>query len=127
MSLSELEQHILAYYVGDAADQLDIAGRFYPYSELVFVIGDKIEVATRPFGRKVRSQNKGPATALLDRMIEQGAFSTTRNDFGGTMHQFQPAAYKQALGEWRGSDPILQQARAGGDRFWKDRFAALAG
>lgn len=125
MSLNELEQHVCAYYVQGAANDLNIAGRFYPYSELVFIIADKIEVATRPFGRKVRSQNKGPATAFLDHMIAKGAFTTTKNDFGGTMHQFQPPTYKQALRELQESDPILQEAGAAGEDFWQDAFARL--
>jgi hypothetical protein len=31
------------------------------------------------------------------------------------------------LREWQESDPLIQQAKAGGETFWQDRFAALAG
>jgi hypothetical protein len=127
MSLSDLEQHVLAYYLEGAADDLNLAGRFYPHAELVLIVGDKIEVATRRFGRKVRSQTRAPATAFVDRMIADGAFSTKQNDFGGTMHQFQAPAYKQALRAWQADDPILREAQGGGEGFWPDRFAALAG
>ena len=125
--MNELEHHVFAYYVQSAANDLNIAGRFYPRSELVFIIADKIQVATRKFGRKVASQDKAAAIAFLDHMIDKGAFSTKQNDFGGTMHQFQTATYKQALRDLQESDPIVQQAIADGDSFWLDKFAALTG
>jgi hypothetical protein len=127
VSLSHVEENVLAYYVSGAAGDLSVAPRWYPHGELILIVADKIEVALRPFGRKVRSQNKGPAAAFLDYMIAKGAFSTTTNDFGGTMHQFQGQAYKQALEEWRSSDPIIGQAQAAGEGFWQERFAALGG
>lgn len=125
--MNELEHHVFAYYVQGAANDLNIAGRFYPRSELVFIVADKIQVATRKFGRKVASQDKAAATAFLDHMIEKGAFSTKQNDFGGTMHQFQTPAYKQELKALQENDPIVRQAKEGGEGFWQDRFAALSG
>ena len=127
MDLNELEQNLLAFYVGGAARDLNIAPRWYPHGELILIVGDKIEVAARPFGRKVRAASKAAATTFVDRMIAQGAFTTQKNDFGGTMHQFQPAPYKQALANWGEADPILQQAQATGEGFWQDRFASLTG
>jgi hypothetical protein len=125
--MNELERNVFAYYVQGAANELDIAGRFYPKSELAFVIADKIQVATRKFGRKVSTKDKAVAAAFLDHMIEKGAFTTKQNDFGGTMHQFQTPLYKQELKALQESDPIVQEAKAGGDSFWQDKFAALSG
>ncbi len=47
MSLSDLEQHILAYYVAGAAKDLTAAPRFYPFGELILIVEDKMQVATR--------------------------------------------------------------------------------
>ena len=126
MSLSDLEQHVLAYYVATGANELSLAPRRYPHGELVLIVGDKIEVACRPFGRKVRAASKAAAAAFVERMIGEGAFTTQANDFGGTMHQFQPGAYKQAVASWQAGDPLIQQAAAD-EGFWRDRFAALTG
>jgi hypothetical protein len=125
VSLSDLEQHVLAYYVATAAKELSIAPRWYPHGELILIVGDKIEVGLRPFGRKVRAASKAAAAAFVDRMIAEGAFTTQKNDFGGTMHQFQPASYKQAVANWQSSDPLIGQAADDGS--WQSRFAALTG
>lgn len=127
MSLSELEQHVFAYWVAGPAKELNIAGRFYPRGELVMIIADKVQVATRKFGRQVHSKSTAAATAFVDQMIEKGAWSTKQNDFGGTMHQFQPEPYRNAIAELQASDPVVQKAVAGGEGYWDQSFSRLAG
>ncbi|MEP7222104.1 MAG: hypothetical protein ABI673_05490 [Novosphingobium sp.] len=39
MSLSEIETHAIAYYTATAANDLSIAGRWYPHGEPILVIG----------------------------------------------------------------------------------------
>ncbi len=125
MNLTELERHILACYVADAAAGLNMVGRFWPYGELVLIIEDKLQLATREFGFRVTSRAGPIAKAFLDQMIAAGAFSTQQNDFGGTMHQFQADAYRRFLRELRESDPIIRKAQDAGPGFWAAAFAAL--
>ena len=127
MSLSELEQHVLAYYVANGAKEFAMVGRFFPYGELKLVIADKIQVATRKFGRKATMVTPTVAAAFLDLMIERGAFSTKTNEFGGTMHQFQAKEYQELLKDRQASDPIIQKAQAGGADYWQESFAELTG
>ncbi len=121
--LTPLEAHVTAYYLSDAANTLDISGRFYPHGELVMIIADKMQVATRKFGRKAGAATRGAATAFVDHMIAAGAWTTKKNDFGGTMHQFQGEAYRAALKAMQASDPVL--ASVNDD--WEGAFAALTG
>lgn len=125
MNLSELERHILACYVADAAAGLNMVGRFWPYGELVLILEDKIQLATREFGFRVTSRAGPVARALLDQMIAAGAFSTQQNDFGGTMHQFQADACRKFLQQLRETDPIIRKAQDAGPGFWAAAFAAL--
>ena len=125
MSLTQLEQTLFAHYAAHGANDLAPATRWYPYGELVMIIEDKVKVGARKFGFKVTGKAKTAATAFLDHMLEKGAWATTQNEFGGTMHQFQAASYKAALAELQASDPIIQAAAAGGEAFWADTFAAL--
>ena len=125
MSLSELERHILAYFVAVHAAEFNIANRFYPYGELVLVWEDKLGVATRKFGARVRARAKPVATAWLDLMIERGAYSSKANDFGGTMHSFQAEEYRRLVGELKASDPLIRRAEARGGDFWEAAFAEL--
>ena len=124
MSLTDLEAHVLAYYVDGAANTLDISGRFYPHGELVMIIADKIQVATRKFGRKANAGSRAAAAAFVDHMIERGAWSTKTNDFGGTMHQFQGDAYKAALKALQESDPAVADLRTAADPAGHDRRRA---
>ncbi|MFA7601538.1 MAG: hypothetical protein WCY29_00900 [Novosphingobium sp.] len=127
MSLTELEQHAYAYYVATDAAQFSAAPRFYPYGELTLIFADKIQVATRKFGRQVHSRANVVAGALIDKLIAAGAYSTTQNEFGGSMHQFQEPAYKAFLKAEQEADPIIQQAKAQGSAFWDQAFARLTG
>jgi hypothetical protein len=125
MSLSELEEHVLAYYLENGAADLNMVGRFWPRGELVLVIEDKVQLATRKFG--VRANLAGPkvARALLEILIERGAFSTVKGDHGSTMHQYQKDAYRTCIGELQASNPIIAKARAAGPGWWDEAFAAL--
>jgi hypothetical protein len=127
MSLTELEQHVYAYYVATDAGQFSAAPRFYPHGELTLIFADKVQVATRKFGRSVHSKSKAAAVALIDKLIEAGAYSTKQNEFGGSMHQFQEPAYKAFLKAERESNPIIKQAKDGGAEFWEAAFARLTG
>jgi hypothetical protein len=127
MSLTELEHHVYAYYVATDAAQFQAAPRFYPHGELILIIADKVEVATRKFGRKATAKANTAAAALLDKLVASGAYSTKQNEFGGTMHQFQADAYKAFLGDEQQNDPIIQQARAAGPEFWEQAFTRLTG
>jgi hypothetical protein len=125
MSLTELERHVYAYYVATDAAQFSAAPRFYPHGELVLIFADKIQVATRKFGRKATAKANTVAAALIDKLIAAGAYSTKQNEFGGSMHQFQEPAYKAFLKDEQASNPIIQQAKAAGPEFWEQAFSAL--
>jgi hypothetical protein len=127
MSLTEVEQAAYAYYLAHDANQFTVTGRFYPHGELVLVIGDKVQVATRKFGRQVSSKANNVARVWLDRLIETGAYSTKQNDFGGSMHQFQPDRYKTVLRQEQDADPIILKAKEAGPEFWEQAFAELTG
>lgn len=125
MSLNELEQTILAYYVANGASDLNMVGRFWPYGELVMIIEDKVQLGVRKYGTRAKMAAPKVARAYADLQIEKGGFSTVDNNFGGKMHQFQGDAYKAALAELQANDPIVQQAQAAGDGFWEAKFAEL--
>jgi hypothetical protein len=120
-TLTPIEAHVLAYYLQGTATTLDISGRWFPHGELVMIIADKMQVATRKFGRKAGAATRNAATAFVDQMIAAGAWSTKQNDFGGSMHQFQGDVYKGALKAMQDSNAIL--ASVGDD--WDAAFAEL--
>jgi hypothetical protein len=125
--LSELEQHVLAFYVANNAQDLNMVGRFWPTRDVTTVVEDKIQIATRKFGTKVSMAAAKPAKAFADEMIEGGGFSTKHGDFGSTMHQFQPDKYKECLKQMREANPIVQKAQGAGPEFWQETFAELTG
>jgi hypothetical protein len=123
--MSTVIDHMIAYFVAGAANDLNIATRWYPYGELSLIIEDKFNIATRKFGMKVRSQSRAAGKKFLDAMIEKGAWATTENEFGGRMHQFQADAFRAAVKELQASDPLIAQANAEGPEFWDKAFGAL--
>lgn len=123
--MSEIVNHMIAYYVAGPANDLNIATRWYPYGELLLIVEDKFSIATRKFGMKVRSHSKEAGKAFLDMMIEKGAWETKQNEYGGSMHQFQADKFKAAVKELQGSDPIIAKAAAEGPEFWDKAFGEL--
>ena len=123
--MTELEQHVYAYYVATDATQFSAAPRYYPYGELTLIFADKVQVATRKFGRKVHSKANAAAAALVDKLIAAGAYSTKQNEFGGSMHQFQESAYKAFLKAEQERNPLILQAKAEGPEFWQGAFERL--
>lgn len=125
MSLSELEENVLAYFLAGAANDFNAATRWYPYGELLLSIDDKFQMAVRKFGIKARSCSKRAASAFLDHMIEKGGWEAKANEYGGTMHRFDLDAFRKELKDMQASNPIVQEAQGAGPDFWTERFAAL--
>ena len=124
MSLSPLEQTVFAYFLAGAANDINIAGRWFPKSDLQLIIEDKFQVAVRKFGFKAKAATKAPANHFVEHMIAKGGWVTKENDYGGTMHQWQMDAFRAELKALQAADPIVQEAAQGGENYWTDKFAA---
>lgn len=123
--MTNLVNHMIAYYVATQANDLNIATRWYPYGELGLILEDKFQIATRKFGMKVRTHSRAAGKTFLDAMIAKGAWATTENEFGGKMHQFQADKFRAAVKELQANDPIIAKADAEGAEFWEKAFAGL--
>ncbi len=124
--MSDLIDHMVAYYIAGPAADLSVAPRFYPYGELQLIFEDKISVAVRKFGTKVRKHSKEAGHRFIDLMIETGAWSSTKGEYGGSMHQFQADRYRDVVRELHESNPIVAKAKAEGPEFWDKAFDQLA-
>jgi hypothetical protein len=122
--LNDLESHLFAHYVAHGANELEIAGRWFPYGNLVMTIEDKVMIGARAFGTIVKMQSKAAGKAFLDYMLEKEAF-ITKDDKFGKLHQFQPDVYRKVLKELQAGNPIVQKAAAEGEGFWAAAFTDL--
>ncbi|WP_313439311.1 hypothetical protein [Novosphingobium sp.] len=123
--MTDLIDHMLAYYIAGQASELTVAPRFYPYGELQLIFEDKVSVAVRKFGPKVRKHAKEAGKTFIDRMLETGAWSTTEGEYGGSMHQFQADRYRAVIREEQDSNPIILKAKAEGPDYWDKAFGEL--
>ncbi len=122
--MTDLEATVFAYFVAGPAAEWAMVGRFWPRGELTMILEDKVAVSVRKFGPKPVACGKAVAEALLDKLIEAEAFSTQKNKFGGTMHQYQADAYPVVLKAIQDADPIVQASVGKGPEFWDEAFAA---
>ena len=125
MSLTDLEQAAFSHFVATAANDINIAGRWFPRSDLDLIIEDKFQIAMRKFGPKARGATKRAAAAFVEHMIAKGGWATKPNDYGGAMHQFQLDAFRAELKALQAADPLVQAGAGAGPEFWADKFAAL--
>jgi hypothetical protein len=125
-NLTSLQSHVLAYFLSHGGRDFSMVGRWWPHAELALVMGDKIRIAVRPFGKAAQGAAATVAEALSEHMLACGGFSTKPQKFGGTMHQFQPAAFRAALDAIEAESVVLKLAATGGATFWEQAFAALA-
>jgi len=124
MSLSPLQDAIVAYFIAGPANDINIATRWYPRGELLLIVDDKFQMAVRKFGIRVRGATKPAADAFLQAMIDKGGWETKPQEYA-SMHQFNQAAFKAALKDMKASNPLVAEAANGGEDFWKDQFASL--
>ena len=126
MNLPPLASHVLAYYLDHSAREFSMTGRWFPYSELEFILADKITVDVRQFGKAAQEAAKPVATAYLDHMIANGGFENKTQKFGGSMHQFDTEGFRAALGALQADNALLAAAQAGGADYWQTSFAGLS-
>lgn len=125
MDLTELEQHIFAGYLMNGALGFEVPNRYYPYRELIILFEDKMAFASRKFGVKMGKAAANAAQAFVEVLLERQAFSTVKQDLGGTMHQFRPTAYRDLIKELQDTNPIVRAAREAGPSYCEEAFAAL--
>ena len=125
--LNDLQQTVLAYFLAGPANDINIAGRWYPKSEVILIIDDKFQQAVRKFGPKAKGSTKAASTWFVEHMIERGGWATKQNDFGGTMHQWQMDTFRKELKALQTNDPLVQGAATGGESYWQDKFVAVTG
>jgi hypothetical protein len=125
MSLNDLESHVLAYYLAGPAEELNIAGRFFPRNAIIDSVEDKMKIATRKFGRKVGAAARPGAEQFVGTLIADGGFSTKEDKFGGVMHQFQTDRYREILAGLKAADPVVAKAPTTDDPYWEATFAGL--
>lgn len=125
MNLNPLEQHIFAFFLVKEADQVNIAGRFFPRKDFISTFEDKMRISLRKFGRGVSGNAQPVAEQFVDLLLEKGALSTQTDKFGGVMHQFQAEPYRAVISDLRNADPVVAKAQASGDAFWDETFAGL--
>lgn len=126
MSLSPLAAHVLAYYLDHSAREFSMTGRWFPYSELDFILADKIRVDVRSFGKAAQNAAAEVAKAYLDHMIAADGFETKAQKFGGTMHQYDADGFRAALAALQAGNPAIAAARDGGESYWQTTFAELS-
>ena len=126
MNLPPLQSHVLAYFLSHGARDFSMVGRWWPHAELALVMGDKIRIAVRPFGKAAQDAAAPVAEALSEHMLSQGGFSTKAQKFGGSMHQFEPEGFRAALAALQAESAVLAAASVGGADFWQTSFAGLS-
>jgi hypothetical protein len=124
MKLSELEQHVLAYYLIKGAADLNMDPRWWPPIELSSIIEDKVRFAVSRFDVTSRAAVDNAARSLLETLIAQKAFSTSQSDYG-PMYQFQRPVFRTWLTEAQAANPIIARAASAGPDFWRQSFEKL--
>lgn len=122
--MTELDQHILAYFIAKDAGEFRMDPRWWPSIELSSIMEDKVRFAVSRFWLVGRPPVEAAARVLLDTLIEHGGFATKDGEYG-PMYQFQREPYRAWLEQARGANPIIAQAEAAGGDYWDEAFDRL--
>jgi hypothetical protein len=127
MKLTELQEHVIAYYLLKGALDLNMDPRWWPPIELSSIIADKVRFAVSRFDLANRAAVDGASQEWLNFLIARGAFLTADSEYG-PMYQFQKTAYQNCVAEARTSSATVARAGATAEPdFWRDAFARLEG
>lgn len=120
--MTELEEHVLAYFLSTEAPNISVDGRFYRRAEFVNVFEDRIFYATQRLGPAVSGRHSKIANSLIDVLIQAHALATTHDSLSGTYHQMDDAKYRATIRNLIQSNVICQRAQRAGPHFWEDAF-----
>src|SRR5579862_6568277 len=114
MKLTELQEHVIAYYLLKGALDLNMDPRWWPPIELSSIIADKVRFAVSRFDLANRAAVDEASQEWLNFLIARGAFLIADSDYG-PMYQFQRVAYQNCVAEARASSTTVARATATSD------------
>ena len=123
--MTELEEHVFAYFLSTEAPHISVDGRFYRREEFVKVFEDRIFYATQRLGPRVSGRHSKIVESLIDTLIEAKGLSTSHDRLSGTYHQMDDSKYRAVIRNLIQSNVICQCAQQAGPHFWEDAFKAL--
>ncbi|HEX4376146.1 MAG TPA: hypothetical protein VHZ99_03230 [Steroidobacteraceae bacterium] len=131
MKLTELQEHVIAYYLLKGALDLNMDPRWWPPIELFSIICDKVRFAVSRFDLANCAAIDDASREWLDFLIARGAFLKADSEYG-PMYQYQRAAYQGCVAEARAANAVVARAEAAPTaasalEFWQDAFARLGG
>ncbi len=125
MNLTELQEHVVAYYLLKGALDLNMDPRWWPPIELSSIISDKVRFAVSRFDLANRLAVDEASQEWLNFLIARGAFLKADSEYG-PMYQFQKTVYQDCVAEARKSSATFALAAATSEPdFWRDAFARL--
>lgn len=124
MQLSELDEHILAYFIAKNAGELQMDPRWWPSIELSSIVEDKVRFAVSRFWLVGRPPVEAAARVLLDTLVARGAFAKKDGEYG-PMFQFQRDPYRAWLAEAREINPIVTHMADADEDAWEETFDRL--
>ncbi len=127
MKLTELQEHVIAYYLLKGALDLNMDPRWWPPIELSSIISDKVRFSVSRFDLANRAAVDEASQEWLNFLIERGAFLKADSEYG-PMYQFQKAVYQGCVARARTASPAVARAAATAEPdFWRAAFARLEG
>jgi hypothetical protein len=123
--MTELEEHVFAYFLSIEAPSISIDGRFYRREEFVQVFEDRMFYATQRFGPGVSGRHTEIINRLIDTLIEAKGLATSHDRLSGTYHQMEDSKYRAVIRNLIHSNAICQRAREAGSHFWENAFKPL--
>jgi hypothetical protein len=127
MELTDLEQHVYAYFLSEEALAVRVDGRFYRREEFVKVFEDKLFYSTRRWGPEIAARHSNIANVLVDKLIDAQGLLSTHDELSGTYHQMNDATYRQVIKDFIQSNAICQRAVKAGPQFWNEVFGQPSG
>jgi hypothetical protein len=125
MKLSDLEEHVFAYFLLEDAPAVTIDGRFYRREEFLRVFEDRLFYSTQRLGPGIAGRHPNIANTLVGTLIETQALLTIHDKLSGTSHQMNDSNYRQVIRNLVQSNAICQRARQAGPHFWEEVFGLL--
>ena len=127
MNLSNLEEHILAYFLLFDAKNVSIDGRFFLRDEFVRIFERQIFFTILRFGDDIAGRSRHVANALVDHLIESKALSTVQGESSRTSHQLDSVLYKSTLANLIATNSLVTKYKELDPGSWDGIFSALGG
>ena len=125
MALTQLEEHLVAYYLLRDAKRVFVNDRYCPRKDIVKIYKDSIRISVGHLDKNLDYNLDNVAVEIVNRLVEAGGIKVTQDKYTGESLQFNILDYKKSVQKLIDADPLLETQESFDPDYWQATISSL--